>query len=81
MLKITSVFIDGGRIREGCRYCTVDSTNPVFGWAAASSRDSNGQSACRVMVEGDSLLWDSGWVEKEEQRSIALFRIGIRAEQ
>ena len=67
MLKITSVFIDGGRVREGCRYCTVDSLHPVFGWAAVSSHDGNGQSACRVIVEGDSLLWDSGWVEKAEQ--------------
>ena len=67
MLKITSVFVDGGRIREGCRYCTVDSEKPVFGWAASSSQDGNGQSACRVMVEGKTLLWDSGWVEKTEQ--------------
>ncbi|MBR5444556.1 MAG: family 78 glycoside hydrolase catalytic domain [Clostridia bacterium] len=67
MLKITNVFIDGGRIREGCRFCTVDSAAPVFGWAAVSSREGNGQSACRIMVEGEKLLWDSGWTEKTEQ--------------
>ncbi|MBQ8641758.1 MAG: family 78 glycoside hydrolase catalytic domain [Clostridia bacterium] len=68
MLKIISVSIDGGRIREGCRYCTIDSENPVFAWAAASSAEDNSQSACRVTVEGDELLWDSGWVEQAAQR-------------
>ena len=67
MLKITAVFIDGGRLREGVRYCTVDSIKPVFSWAAVSSRDNNFQSACRITVEGDCLLWDSDWVEQREQ--------------
>lgn len=67
MLKITSVFIDGGKIREDYRYCTIDSPNPVFAWAAVSTHNGNGQSACRVIVEGKQLLWDSGWVQQSEQ--------------
>ncbi len=67
MLKITSIQIDGATLGEGCRYCTIDTTNPVFGWAAASSHDDNCQSACRITVEADTLLWDSGWVEQKAQ--------------
>ncbi|MBO5275438.1 MAG: family 78 glycoside hydrolase catalytic domain [Clostridia bacterium] len=64
MLKITVLFIDGGRLREGCRFCTIDSATPRFSWSAASSETDNMQSACRVCVEG---FWDSGWVETDEQ--------------
>lgn len=67
MLKLTSVFIDGGRVRSDCRYCTIDTVHPVFSWAAVSSHDGNGQTACRIAVEGGGIFWDSGWIEKTEQ--------------
>ncbi len=67
MLKIKSVFLDGGRVREGYRYCTIDTVQPVFSWAAVSDRDGNFQTACRVTVESDRLLWDSGWLEQKDQ--------------
>ena len=74
MLKIRDIFIDGGRVRTGgspdpYRYAMTDRPDPVFSWAAESSRAQNGQTACRVTVErGDgSCLWDSGWIDRAEQ--------------
>ncbi len=67
MIKITSLYIDGAKLGEGCRFCTIDSLTPVFGWAVSSGTDDNWQGECRVMVEGDTLLWDSGWVAQKEQ--------------
>ncbi len=74
MLRITGLFIDGGRVRnsEGpdpFRYATVDSEAPVFSWAADSEKGDNCQTACRAAVtsaEGEA-LWDSGWVQRAEQ--------------
>ena len=74
MLKIRAIFIDGGRVRTGgspdpYRYAMTDRPDPVFSWSVESSREQNGQSACRVTVErGDgSCLWDSGWIDQAEQ--------------
>ena len=74
MLKITGIFIDGGRIRtdrgtDRFRYATIDTERPVFSWAADSGMTDNAQTACRVSVTDPDgcLLWDSGWTEQREQ--------------
>ncbi len=67
MLKISNLFIDGGRIRNDSRFCTIDSPRPVFAWSVDSSQEDNIQSACRVIVESEKQLWDSDWVSQSEQ--------------
>ncbi len=67
MLKVIHLSVDGSRIREGARFCLIDSVHPTFAWAVVSSRENNAQSACRVTVEGKDFCWDSGWLEQAEQ--------------
>ena len=50
---------------------STDSAAPVFTWAARHSRDGARQSAYAVTVtDGDTCLWDSGWVQTTQQRAV-----------
>ncbi|MGN1090153.1 MAG: family 78 glycoside hydrolase catalytic domain, partial [Huintestinicola sp.] len=67
MLKIKTLFIDGGRIRSGHRFSIIDTERPLFSWSVLSDADDNAQTECRVIVKSDKVLWDSGYMLRSEQ--------------
>lgn len=68
MLKITDLRLDFGDWGEHPRNQLTASSTPFFGWMAVSDRRNDGQAAWHALVhDGERLLWDSGWVETEEQ--------------
>lgn len=68
MLSITSLRLDHGSWEDSPRGQITDSPAPSFDWAAVSDSKNDGQTAYRATVkQAESLLWDSGWVESEEQ--------------
>ena len=44
---------------------------PVFSWAAEHSEDGRWQTAYQIVVRnGQTIKWDSGWVEEERQSAV-----------
>jgi len=68
MLKITDLYINGGKIKENIRSAITDSAAPVFSWAISSNSDNNFQYSFHVLVyNDDEILWDSGIVKSDVQ--------------
>ncbi|MHC1694199.1 MAG: family 78 glycoside hydrolase catalytic domain [Eubacteriales bacterium] len=68
MLKPINFRADSGKLRKDFRYRTVASPAPVLSWAVDSTTPDSVQSAYNVKVWcGESVLWQSGWVDSAEQ--------------
>lgn len=68
MIEVRELYLDHGRMFSDARFCVTDTKNPVFSWSCVSDTDSDRQTAYRAQVTmGKFSLWDSGWVESEEQ--------------
>jgi len=81
-IKISQIYMDGGKLAGVARPNATASPNPTFSWSVLSDAFDNRQQACRVRLYAydpvaygiaadmpeDTLLWDSGWVETEKQR-------------
>ena len=69
MLKITKLWMDGDELTTAVRSRITGAAAPLFGWTVLSDADGDAQSACRVtLADGETLLWDSGWLPQTEQR-------------
>lgn len=71
MLTITSIRLDHGFWGDEPRLQITDSSTPIFDWSAASNNRNDFQSAYRAVVkQNNRILWDSDWVESNEQTCI-----------
>ena len=71
MLKINKFYLNYNRLRKDFRYRISDIANPVFSWAAISSKSGAYQGAYRITVKAkDALLWDSGKVQSRDQSAV-----------
>ena len=73
MLKINKFYLNYSRLKpkKDFRHRISDNQNPVFSWAAISSRPNAYQSAYRIIIKnGENILWDSGKVESRKQSAI-----------
>ncbi len=69
MLQLINVSANYGRLKKCIRTRLVEAGSPlVLTWGARGDRENALQSACRATLTGCGLTWDSGWVEKKEQR-------------
>ena len=66
MLKLTNVSADYGRLKESVR-SRLTGPQPLFSWGAVSDRPNARQTACRLRVQAAGNVWDSGWIETDEQ--------------
>ena len=66
MFLIRDVWLDYGRLKDDARTHYVASRTPMISWSAMSDDENDRQSACRILVD-DGRLWDSGWIETDEQ--------------
>ncbi len=65
MLKVTELFLDGGRVLGADeRYAITDEAYPVLSWAVSASGGNNVQAAYRVRIGED---YDTGWVDSCRQ--------------
>ena len=68
MFQLINVSVNYGRLGESIRTRLVEAGSAlVMTWGAIDDREDVCQSACRAMLTGPGLAWDSGWVEKEDQ--------------
>lgn len=68
MLKVTALWLDGGKLTENLRCCVADHSTPMFSWTVLSDTENDQQTACRVTVScKEKALWDSGWCSQAQQ--------------
>ena len=75
-IKVNQIYMDGGKLYRYAyvhnRISVTDQMQPAFSWSVISDLPNNSQSACRVCVytSEQTLYWDSGWREQQEQRLV-----------
>ncbi len=76
MLKVKSLYLDGGLMGRGRKITVCDSDSPRISWALDSDREDNRQKSCRVRVfDGNVNLFDSGELETSEQSLVVAAKL------
>ena len=71
MLCVKNIRLDYGQLKGQGRYRITARENPVISWAAEADGKNVRQAAYRLRVWcGPRTLWDTGWVESEEQEAV-----------
>lgn len=71
MLCVKNIRLDYGQLKGQGRYRITARENPVISWAAEADGKNVRQAAYRLRVWcGPGTLWDTGWVESEEQEAV-----------
>ena len=68
MIKANRIRLEYGRTYED-GYCVIESKKPVITWAVDSCKAPQAAYRLRVIC-GERILWDTNWVETDEQKAV-----------